>query len=161
MHNQQRKSKKGIRKIKKPPLGLHVTTMEHVQPRIHVWSFTHHTCHRHSATDTPTKIAMVSSSLMSSRAPTSAHVTLGTVTKPSLLAEGWTEDKATMKSFSSMHSPCSCSSERGSWFLSNLSRLCNSSLMGAIGRRKEKPQSLLKHYFLYFKKLFLQYFCKL
>lgn len=130
--------------------GLKVTTTEHVQPSTHVWSCAHHTCQRHLATDTPTNIAMVSSSRMSSRAPTSAHVTLGTVTKPSLLAEGWTEDRATMKSFNSMHSPCSCSSERGSWFLSNLSRLCNSSFTGAIGRRKEKSPSLLKHYFLYF-----------
>lgn len=93
---------------------------------------------------TPTNIAMVSSSLTSSRAPISAHVTLGTVAKPSLLAEGWTEDRATMKSFNSMHSPLSCSSERGSWFLSNPSSLCNSSLKETNEGKTEKRQSLLK-----------------
>lgn len=99
---------------------------------------------------------------MSSRAPISAHVTLGTVTKPSLLAEGWTEDRATMKSFNSRHSPCSCSSERGSWFLSNPKSLCNSSWKGTNEGEKMKNHKVCwKRYCLYFKKLLLQYFCKL
>ena len=35
-------------------------------------------------------IAMVSSSLISSRAPISSHVTSGTVANPSRFADGWT-----------------------------------------------------------------------
>lgn len=116
-----------------------------------------HTGQRHSTADTPTRMAMVSSSLTSSRAPMSAQVTLGTVTKPSLLAEGWTEDRATMKSFSSMRSPCSRSSERGSWFRSNTSSLCNSSLKGAIEGKSEKRHICWKTYFCAFK----NYYCNI
>lgn len=139
------KSKMGPRRMITIVRGLVITQQsmhKKIQSTRHTTPHTHTTAgrntgQRRSAADKPTSIAMVSSSLMSSRAPISAHVTLGTVTKPSLLAEGWTEDRATMKSFNSMHSPCSCSSERGSWFLSNLSRLCNSSWTGAIERKEE------------------------
>lgn len=75
---------------------------------------------------THTNIAIVSSSRTSSRAPISAHVTSGIVTKPSLLAEGCTDDNATIKSFISMHSVCSCSSGKGSCFFSKSKSLCNS-----------------------------------
>lgn len=45
-----------------------------------------------------TSMAMVSSSLMSRRAPTSSQVTSGTVAKPSLLAEGCTLAREAWKS---------------------------------------------------------------
>lgn len=89
--------------------------------------------------DAPTRMAMVSSSLTPSSAPISAQVTSGTVTKPSRLAEGWTEGRATRKSLSSMRSPRSRSSERGSRSRSSASSLCSSSLTGASEGRDEKP----------------------
>lgn len=83
-----------------------------------------------------TNIAMVSSSRTSSRAPMSAHVTSGIVTKPSLLAEGCTDDSATIKSFISMHSFCSCSSGKGACSFSKSKSLCNSSLTYMKRERK-------------------------
>lgn len=44
-----------------------------------------------------TMIAIVNSSLTSSKAPISSHVTSGIVAKPSLFAEGWTSRRACCK----------------------------------------------------------------
>lgn len=67
-------------------------------------------------------MAMVRSSLMSCRAPTSSQVTSGTVAKPSRLAEGWTLDREARKSDMRMARPASCSSESVAVFFNNCSR---------------------------------------
>lgn len=69
-----------------------------------------------------TSMAMVSSSLMSCRAPTSSQVTSGTVAKPSLLAEGWTLDREARKSDMRMDRPASSSSDRLVVFFNNCRR---------------------------------------
>ena len=62
---------------------------------------------------TGARIAMLNSSLMSTNAPTSAQVTSGTVTNPSLLAEGCTMHRASLKSSMETYTDCSCSGLRG------------------------------------------------
>lgn len=59
-----------------------------------------------------TSMAMVSSSLMSCRAPTSSQVTSGTVAKPSLLAEGCTLAREAWKSAMRRERPPRISSDR-------------------------------------------------
>lgn len=63
-----------------------------------------------------TSMAMVSSSLMSCRAPTSSQVTSGTVAKPSLLAEGWTLAREDWKSDMRMDRLANSSSDSVSVF---------------------------------------------
>lgn len=81
-----------------------------------------------------TSMAIVSSSLMSCRAPTSAHVTSGTVAKPSLLAEGWTLAREAWKSDMRMDRPASSSSDSFLVVFSSCKR-CHSSFCWTQGRR--------------------------
>lgn len=69
---------------------------------------------------------MVSSSLMSSRAPTSSQVTSGTVAKPSLLADGCMLAREAWKSDIRMDKLASVSSDRVSVFFRRCSRFLRS-----------------------------------